>query len=162
MPLIIDGHNLLWAVQKPFGSGEGDESISDVQLCCIIGRYLKLTGESGEIIFDGTGPIDKSQFDNIANLQVLFVGRATDADSVIEQKIEVSTAPRRLTVVSSDRRLRNAARARKAAAVKSEVFWNDVAKQLSRKKAAKEPPEKRQGLTESETKLWLEFFGIEQ
>jgi len=159
MPLIIDGHNLLWAVQK---AGEGAESISDIQLCWIVGRYLKQTGESGEIVFDGTGPVDKSQFDNITNLQVLFVGRATDADSVIEQKIEVSTAPRRLTVVSSDRRLRNAARARKATAVKSEVFWNDVAKQLSRKRAAKEPPEKRLGLTESETQQWLRIFGLEQ
>jgi len=159
MPLIIDGHNLLWAVQK---AGEGAESISDVQLCWIVGRYLKQTGESGEIIFDGTGPVDKSQFDNITNLQVLFVGRATDADTVIEQRIQVCTAPRRLTVVSSDRRLRKAARARKAAAVKSEVFWDDVQKLLRRKKAAKEPPEKRLGLTESETKLWLEIFGLEQ
>ena len=156
---IIDGHNLLWAVQK---AGEDAESISDVQLCCIVGRYLKQIGESGEIIFDGTGPIDKSRFDNITNLQVLFVGRATDADTVIEQKIKVCTAPRRLTVVSSDRRLRKAARTRKAAAVKSEDFWNDVAKQLSRKKAAKEPTEKRLGLTESETQQWLEFFGLEQ
>ncbi len=159
MPLIIDGHNLLWAVQN---AGEQAESISDIQLCWIVGRYLKQTGESGEIIFDGIGPTDKSGFDNIATLQVLFVGRATDADTVIEQKIQVCTAPRRLTVVSSDRRLRKAAQARKATAVKSEVFWNDVAKQLSRKKTAKEPPEKRLGLTESETKLWLEFFGLEQ
>lgn len=159
MPLIIDGHNLLWAVQK---AGEETESISDVQLCWIVGRYLKLTGESGEMVFDGAGPTDKSHFDNITNLQVLFVGRATDADSVIEQKIKVCTAPRRLTVVSSDRRLRKAAQARKATAVKSEVFWNDIAKQLSRKKAVKEPPEKRLGLTESETQYWLKFFGIEK
>jgi predicted RNA-binding protein with PIN domain len=173
MPLIIDGHNLLWAVQKPFGSGsagpaapdgagEETESISDVQLCRIVGTYLKQTGESGEIIFDGIGPTDKSGFDNIATLQVLFVGRATDADTVIEEKIRASTAPRRLTVVSSDRRLRKAAQTRKATAVKSEVFWDDVQKLLSRKKAAKEPPEKRLGLTESETKLWLEIFGLEQ
>jgi predicted RNA-binding protein with PIN domain len=159
MPLIIDGHNLLWAVQN---TSEQAESISDTQLCWIVGRYLKQTGESGEIIFDGIGPTDKSGFDNIATLQVLFVGRATDADTVIEEKIRASTAPRRLTVVSSDRRLRKAAQTRKATAVKSEVFWNDVAKQLSRKRAAKEPPEKRLGLTESETKLWLEFFGLEQ
>jgi len=157
--LLIDGHNLLWAVQK---AGEGAESISDVQLCWIVGRYLKLAGESGEIIFDGTGPIDKSGFDNITNLQVLFVGRATDADTVIEQKIKVCTAPRKLTVVSSDRRLRDAAGARKVTAVKSDVFWNDILKQLSRKKTAKEPAEKRLGLSESETKQWLEFFGLDE
>lgn len=157
--IIIDGHNLLWAVQK---ASEQAESISDIQLCWIVGRYLKQTGETGEIIFDGTGPTDKRGFDNIANLLVLFVGQASDADTVIEEKIRACTAPRGLTVVSSDRRLRRAAQARKATAVKSEVFWKDVAKQLSRKKAPREPAEKRIGLTESETQQWLEIFGIEQ
>jgi hypothetical protein len=66
------------------------------------------------------------------------------------------------TSTSSDRRLRKAARARKAISVKSEVFWNNIQKQLSRKKTIKEPAAKRQGLTDGETKQWLEFFGLEQ
>ncbi|MHC4533019.1 MAG: hypothetical protein ACYS6K_03625, partial [Planctomycetota bacterium] len=57
--------------------------ISDVQLCHIIGSYLKLTGQRGEIIFDGTGPPDKSGFDGISNLEVYFAGSGTDADTVI-------------------------------------------------------------------------------
>jgi predicted RNA-binding protein with PIN domain len=156
---IIDGHNLLHSIQKV---DEDSGSISDVQLCRIIGRYLKLTGQSGEIIFDGTGPRDKSGFDNIIEVEVFFAGLGTDTDTVIEDKIIASTAPKRLIIVSSDRRLRKAARARKATSVKSEVFWNNVRKQLSRKKAIKEPSGKRRGLSESETKQWLEFFGLEQ
>ncbi len=156
---IIDGHNLLHSIRE---ADEGPESISDVQLCRIVGRYLKLAGEKGEIIFDGTGPRDKSEFDNISNLEVLFAGPGTDADTIIEDKIRANTAPKRLTIVSSDRRLRKAAQARKAMAVKSEVFWNNLQKQLSRKKGIREPAAKRQGLTESETKQWLEFFGLEQ
>ncbi len=159
MPFIIDGHNLLHSIHKV---GEDFESISDVQLCWMVGRYLKLTGESGEIIFDGTGPRDKSAFDSVTNLDVLFAGPAGDADTAIEEKIRVCTAPRRLTVVSSDRRLRKAAGARRATAVKSEVFWSDVQKQLRRKKRLKEPAEKHFGLSEGETKQWLEFFGLEQ
>ncbi|MHC4658344.1 MAG: NYN domain-containing protein [Planctomycetota bacterium] len=159
MPVIIDGHNLLHSVQK---AGEDFESISDVRLCHIVGRYLKQAGEKGEIIFDGTGPPDKSQFDNIGNLEVLFAGLSTDADGVIEDKIKASTAPRRLTIVSSDRRLRDAARARKATAVKSEVFWTNLHKELRRPKTVKEPPAKRRGLSESETEQWLKFFGLEQ
>ncbi len=46
MPVIIDGHNLLSFIQK---ASEDFESISAVQLCGIIGRYLKQTGEKGEI-----------------------------------------------------------------------------------------------------------------
>ncbi len=141
---------------------EDHEGLSEVHLCRILSKYMKLTGEKGEIIFDGTGPPDKSAFDNISNLEVLFAGLGTDTDTVVEGKIKLSTAPRRLTIVSSDRRLRKAALARKATTVKSEVFWKDVQKQLSRKRPQKEPEEKRQGLTESETDKWLEFFGLKQ
>jgi len=156
---IIDGHNLLHSVHK---EDPDSGAISDVGLCRIVGRYLKLTGQKGEIIFDGTGPRDKSGFDDISNLEVFFAGLGTDTDTVIEDKIGANTAPRRLTIVSSDRRLRKAARARKAISVKSEVFWNNIQKQLSRKKTTKEPAAKRRGLSDSETKQWLEFFGLEQ
>ena len=157
--IVIDGNNLLHAICK---IEEDYGAISDVGLCRIVGRYLKLTGEKGEVIFDGTGPRDKSGFDNISNLEVLFAGLGTDTDTVIEDKISASTAPKRLTVVSSDRRLRKAARARKATTIKSEMFWNNIQKQISRKKPEKEPAAKRQGLTDDETKQWLEFFGLEQ
>ncbi len=159
MPVIIDGHNLLHSIQK---ASEGSESISDVQLCRIVGRFLKLTGEKGEIVFDGKGAPDKSGFDNISDLEVFFAGLGRDADTVIEDKIRVNTAPRRLTIVSSDRRLRDAALKRKATVVKSEVFWDNLCKQLSRKRKVKEPLAKRQGLSESETEQWLDFFGLEQ
>jgi len=159
MPVIIDGHNLLHSIQQ---AGKDSEPISDVRLCRIVGSYLKLIDENGEIVFDGTGPRDKSGFDNISNLEVFFAGIGMDADTVIEDKIKANTAPRRLTVVSSDRRLRDAARARKATSVKSEVFWNNLRKQLRRKETFKEPTAKRRGLSESETKQWLEFFGLEQ
>ena len=156
---FIDGHNLLHSIKK---ADEGPGAISDVQLCHIIGTYLKLTGQSGEIIFDGIGPPDKSGFDGISNLEVFFAGLGTDTDTVIEDKIIANSAPRRLKIVSSDRRLRKAARARKATSVKSEVFWNNMQKQLSRKKTAKEPTAKRRGLSESETRQWLEIFDLEQ
>jgi len=157
--IIIDGHNLLHSIHKV---DEGYESVSDVQLCWIVSRYLKLTGERGEIIFDGTGPRDKSGFDNISNLEVFFAGQGSDTDTVIEDKIKASTAPKRLTIVSSDRRLRKAAQARKSAVIKSEDFWNNLQKRFRRKKTPKEPIEKRLGLTESETEQWLKFFGLEQ
>ena len=157
--IIIDGHNLLHSIVK---LNEDSEPIGDIQLCWIVSKYMKAVREKGEIIFDGTGPRDKSQFDNIANLEVLFAGLGSDADTVIENKIKASTAPKRLSIVSSDRRLRDAARARRATAVKSEVFWDNLQKQLKRKKPVKEPEAKRVGLTESETRQWLEFFGIEQ
>jgi predicted RNA-binding protein with PIN domain len=157
--IIIDGHNLLHSIAK---KDQESGPISDVQLCRMISRYLKAIGETGEIIFDGTGPRDKSQFDNITNLEVFFAGLGSDADTVIEDKIRINTAPKRLSIVSSDRRLRKKAQARKATAVKSEVFVDNLQKQLRRKKPVKEPEAKRSGLSESETNQWLDFFGIKQ
>jgi predicted RNA-binding protein with PIN domain len=156
---IIDGNNLLHAI---FKLEEDAGAINDVGLCRVLSKYFKLMGEKGEIIFDGTGPPEKGRFDNISNLEVFFAGLGTDTDTVIEDKISVSSAPKGLTIVSSDRRLRAAARKRKATSIKSDVFWNDVQKQLSRKRPVKEPAEKRQGLNEGETEKWLEFFGFEQ
>ena len=156
---IIDGYNLLHAV---LNTEEARGAIKDVELCRIVGRYLKLAGRSGEMIFDGTGPHDKSGFDGISNLEVIFTGLGSDADTVIEDKISASTAPKRLTVVSSDRRLRKAAHARKCGSLKSGVFWGNVQKQLDRKRPTREPAAKRQGLSESETDQWLDVFGFEQ
>ena len=124
--------------------------------------FMKSTGQSGEIIFDGAGPRDTSLYDNIENMEVSFAGIGNDADSVIEEKISVSTSPKRLMIISSDRRLRKAARTRKAASIKSEDFWINVTKQLSKKKPVKEPKEKRSGLSESETEQWLDIFGFNQ
>jgi len=156
--ILIDGYNLLWAVKQTGQTGVPD----DVELCRILGRYLKQIGQSGEIIFDGIGPPDKTGFDNIAKLEVFFTGRNSDADTVIEDKIKADTAPRSLIVVSSDRRLRDAAHSRKAASVKSQVFWNDVQKELSKREKFDEPTQKQQGLTEGETQQWLKLFGMEQ
>ena len=157
--IIIDGNNLLHAVYK---IEEDSISAKAIELCRIVSRYLKLTGQNGEIIFDGAGPRDKSPFENIDIPEVFFAGAGSDADTVIEDKIRLDSAPKRLTIVSSDRRLRKAAHTRKATAVKSEDFWAEVQKQLSKKRPRPEPKAKSEGISEIETEQWLDFFGIEQ
>jgi predicted RNA-binding protein with PIN domain len=155
---IIDGNNLLWAIQEKF---EEREIATEVELCRVLGRFFAATAEEGQIVFDGAGPADKSEFNSVDNVEVYFAGFHKDSDSVIEEKIKVNTAPRRLTVVSSDRRLRKAAALRKATAVKAEDFWAEVQKELSRRKPRqKEPMEKKEGLTESETERWMDLFGL--
>jgi len=158
MPIVIDGYNLLRTIQK---TGEDSGSLSDIQLCRVLDRYLKTASEKGGIVFDGTGPRDTSNFDTFDRLDVFFSGAGIEADAVIENKIRVNTAPKSLTVVSNDRRLKDAARRRKATSVKCEVFWANVQSVLSRPESAAEPAEKQAGLNESETKKWLEFFGLD-
>ena len=71
-------------------------------------------------------------------------------------------APAHLTIVSTDRKIRDAAAARKATSVQSDEFWAIVTKKLSKQKRGKEPAAKRTGLTESETDLWLRAFGLDR
>ena len=156
---IIDGHNLLHSILK---NEEQFAAISDVELCRAVGEYFRQIGETGEIIFDGTGPPEKTGFENIRGLEVYFAGLGTDTDTIIEDKISASSAPKGLTIVSTDRRLRKAAQLRKATSIRSEVFWSELHKHMSKKRPPKEPQGKRRGLSESETKQWLEFFGLEQ
>ena len=157
---IIDGHNLLWALDQTLGERE---ITTEIELCRALSRYFAATGEQGQVIFDGSGPNDTMEFETIANPEVFFAGFRYDADGVIEERIKASTSPRQLTVVSSDRRLRKAAAARKATTIKCERFWEQVRKELARSKPRKKEPEaKREGLTESETDKWLEVFGLDQ
>ena len=155
---LIDGYNLLWAVQ---GMAEAPDSLSDVGLCRLIGKYLRRIKDAGELIYDGPGPRDKTDFDNMEGIEVLFAGLGKDADTIIERKIEANTAPRSLTVVSSDNRLRKAARARRANSVKSEDFWVVLTRELERRRrGADEPGGKRHGLSDAETDQWLDYFGM--
>jgi len=158
MPILIDGHNLLYAV-KAMTEGQ---IISEVQLCKLISGYLRQTKQRGEVIFDGRGPLDKSGLAGTANFEVSFSGSATDADTVIENRIKASTAPKRLTVVSNDNRLIKAAKARKAVAITADDFWGQVFKKLNRKRREPEPAAKRTGITEGETEFWLKFFKLDK
>jgi hypothetical protein len=160
MPYVIDGTNLLWALHEAY---DEREITTELELCGVLGRYFSQMGDDAELVFDGAGPPDQSLFDRSGRLTVIFSGFRTDADTVIEDKIKASTAPKRLTVVSSDRRLRKAAAARKAATLKSERFWADVLQELrQRQPAEKEPEEKQEGLTDGETEQWMDFFGIDR
>lgn len=156
--LLIDGYNLLHSVQNLL---DQSTEITDDQLCRVIGEYLYRTKGKGSIIFDGTGPKDKSVFNNLFNLEVLFSGPNREADDVIEKLIQQNTAPRNLSVISSDRRIKQAAEKRKAAAVDCVDFWMEVLKQIEKKqKQQAEPQEKFIGLTNAETEYWLREFGF--
>ncbi|MCE5186811.1 MAG: NYN domain-containing protein [Planctomycetaceae bacterium] len=160
MPYLFDGYNLLRMLQKM----EEFASFTDVQMCRALSDYLKAVRDHGHVIFDGIGPSDKSAFGGMPCLEVLFSGDKTDADSVIEQKIQDNTAPKSLVVISSDRRVQASAAKRKAAPVRADVFWQKLLSQLEkeRKRPAPEPFQKRHGLTDHETDLWLRRFELDQ
>jgi predicted RNA-binding protein with PIN domain len=157
MPVIIDGYNLLRAIEKL-----GLAQITDIKMCHVISHYLKSNDEWGVIVFDGIGPRDKSGF-RFSNLKIVFSGTGKDADSVIETEIAENSAPKRLTVVSSDRRIRFAAKKRHAPDIKSDVFWHHVIQFMAmqtRERGRTEPRGKFEGISEAETEL--KIFGFKK
>ncbi|MHC5082647.1 MAG: NYN domain-containing protein [Planctomycetota bacterium] len=159
MPFIVDGYNLLRSIQKL----EEFAAFTEVQMCRAIADFLHCVRDRGHVVFDGIGPPDKSALGGISGLEVYFSGENLEADDVIEQKILDNTAPKSLIVVSSDRRLRTAAKKRKATSIQSELFWQGLLNEMEMNalRPAPEPTEKRNGLNERETDLWLDAFGLD-
>ncbi len=158
MPIIIDGYNLLRWVQS---IDPAYADLDEAPLCRIISQYLIRTRSRAQIIFDGLGPPDKRELANIANMEVYFSGPDREADDIIEDKIEESSAPKGLVVVSSDRRIRAAAQRRKATSLKVDFFWLSLIDQLDKKPPTPEPKEKRNGISEYEANQWLDEFGLD-
>ncbi len=158
MPFLIDGYNLLRAVQKI----DIYADLTEVQLCRYLADFLRVVKDRGTIVFDGIGPPDKRELMSVVGLEIHFSGTRSDADTVIEWKIEENTAPRRLAVVSSDRRLRSAAARRKCKSIPTDVFWPAMCKALeAASQTPAEPPEKRAGITAGEADVWMKLFELD-
>ena len=159
MPYLIDGYNLLRAVQGI----EEFSALTDIQMCRGVSDYLISVRDHGHVVFDGIGPPDKAAFGGIPSLEVYFSGESCEADDIIEDKISDNTAPKSLVVVSSDRRIRTAAAKRKALDVPANLFWQTLLARLEKQanRPAPEPTEKRHGLTEREADLWLDIFDLD-
>jgi hypothetical protein len=82
-------------------------------------------GRRVTIVCDGGGSARDSGF-RMANFQILFAGHGREADDVIEALIERYHRGNPLEVVSSDRRLRRAARRRGAGSIASEDFLAQI------------------------------------
>lgn len=106
------------------------------------------------VVVDGTPGRDGP--DRVSHaVEVIYAGGGKDADTVIEHLIAAESAPRRLTVVSNDRRIQRAARRRRARVMASEQFLLDLIDSLRR------PPQKNAKPTDmGDADHWLEAFGF--
>jgi predicted RNA-binding protein with PIN domain len=165
MPLIIDGYNLLHASDL-FGPQRGPprlEKSRHALLEFLAGALTARQRTQTTIVFDAGGAASglprEQRFEGIT---VLYASRHEDADGLIEELISCSTAPRRLTVVSSDHRVQRAARRRRAVAVDSRAWYMELLRRRrrtrtseSQRKVSNEPP------PAGETDYWLKQFGMD-
>jgi hypothetical protein len=158
MPFLIDGNNLMYAL------AEVGPEVSRVALCELLG-VLVAGGERVCVVFDGPPRQEQKKPIAESGVQARYaVGHS--ADKTVIELIEADSAPRHLTVVSSDREIRKVAKRRRCVVETSEAFARKLLN-LAREHVARgfqppdEPPEKRHGLTKKQTKHWLKEFGID-
>ena len=160
MAIIVDGYNVLHTSRWLRSAWKG---VDRSGLCRLLGTLARHTGEKITVVFDAMPSEPNLGPTKASNIEVIFSGHGRTADDVIIQMVNNSTGPRDLTVVSSDRQIKAAARRRGCKTQGAGEFVKASSEELARSKHEKtrEPGQKEKGLTRQETDKWLSEFGID-
>ncbi|MEM1109105.1 MAG: NYN domain-containing protein [Planctomycetota bacterium] len=158
MPLIVDCYNVLRATMPPMLAG-----LSEAGLCQALARTT-WAADPITVVADGRPkPLGVTE-SPVAAVDLIYAGSHRSADDLIIELIRQHSAPRRLTVVSSDREIRKAARARRARDLPSDAFIDKLCHQL-RKHAQGPPPSGRPAVGPLPPELvqrWKHAFGFDE
>ena len=168
MSYIIDGYNLIHAAGiLGRGSGSGGLQRARRALLNSLAESLDPRDRSRTTVVFDAGPGAPRHRPRVLvhhGMTVRFASNYDDADTLIEELIQAESAPRSLTVVSSDHRLQRAAHRRKAKAVDSDRWYATLLR--DRQGHAERPAadaEKPAGpRSAAETRRWLEAFTSEE
>jgi predicted RNA-binding protein with PIN domain len=166
--LLIDGYNLLHAA----GYGRVRYAHGDLQRArqSLLKKLFQLLTPAEiaqtAVVFDAKEPppgLPKNWY--IHGLRVMYAQPHGDADEMLEQLIEEHSAPRRLTVVSSDHRLHRAAKSRRATAIDSDQFLEHLERRHPNAEMVELPdpeptsPKATGEATSFEVDYWMRLFG---
>jgi predicted RNA-binding protein with PIN domain len=167
---LIDGYNLMHAAGAIGGKELGREAFQRKRR-----RFLNELADSlgverareTTVVFDANSPpADFALETSYKGLNLIFALGDENADARIEQLLGQHSAPRALTVVSSDRRIRQAATRRRARAIKAEDFldlvdrWKERGAAAWPSRPAPTPPIDREAPpSAAEAAHWLATFG---
>ena len=166
MQLIIDGYNLLNAVGiLPRGVGPGTLEKSRAALLNFLAESLPERERTNTtVVFDAgkDAPRGLPRRLEFRGITVHFASQYDEADTLIEELIQADTAPRRLTVVSSDHRLHRAARRRRARAMDSDRWYAEVIERRRRDRSSPKHPTKPQPpMSDEDVAFWLDKFALD-
>jgi predicted RNA-binding protein with PIN domain len=166
MSLLIDGYNLLHATGI-LGRGIGPGGLQRARLAML--NFLAESLDPPEVprtsvVFDAReAPWGLPRVLDHRGITVRFAAEQEDADALIEELIRRESAPRRLTVVSSDHRLQRAARHRRAAAVDSDVWYAEILRRRQKRlrTVPQTGPRSYVPLLDEDVDYWIHQFGGE-
>jgi predicted RNA-binding protein with PIN domain len=118
------------------------------------------------VIFDALDPPpDRPAEQVFRHIKVLFANPTGDADVVIQEWLADHSAPKRVTLVSSDHVLQRAARRHRAEFIDSEAFFERLEQRGGRSAGAGSVPAERDetkpagSCSAAETAHWMKVFG---
>jgi predicted RNA-binding protein with PIN domain len=161
---LIDGYNLMFALGVT-GKKRGSKALESSRTALLNVLADALPPEDAPrtvVVFDAQRPPPglprETRFREIV---VYFASDHEDADELMEELIARHSAPRQLTVVSSDHRLQRAARRRKATASDSDVWFDNLLRRRNElRRPPRRPPTPDSG-EENDVEFWLrEFAGF--
>ncbi len=150
MPYLIDGHNLI-----PKLGLRLDAMDDELELVSRLQEFCRLRRAQVEVYFDGAPP-GQAATRKAGAVTAHFVRQGSSADAAIEIRLtRLGKSARNWTVVSSDRRVQQAARAVHAGVLSSEEF----AREMSGTKAMGSDQLKNEAaLAPDEVEEWLDIF----
>jgi predicted RNA-binding protein with PIN domain len=154
MAYLIDGNNLLGRVAPH----ELRERFGRDGLVTRLIAFQKVTHTRIHLVFDGNPEPERTSVPVNPKFTVHYPGQGQSADDVIEDIISRLTDRRRFFVVSSDRALREFAKANGVTPVTSETFARELKAALIERKKQKEMEKRADLPSPLEVNLWDEVF----
>lgn len=157
MAYLIDGHNLIPKIQ-----GLSLESADDeMQLIELLQEFCRRRRKTVEVFFDNAPP-GQPRARVFGRVKARFVRQEQTADQAIEHRLEqLGGARRNFIVVSSDRQVQEAARARGVKSISGETFASTLQEALH-PSATENELRAELALRPEEVEDWLAMFGSEQ
>jgi predicted RNA-binding protein with PIN domain len=156
--LIVDTFNVLhaWTGGPVAGPGRDVAALAHAIAASEFGSW------KATLVCDGAPPAHLGGGTRFRShgAEVLYAGGGRDADSLIERLVDASDAPRRVLVVSSDRRVQRAGRRRGGRAMDSVEFVRRLAHTRGEGLPAPEA-EPEPSTDDAELAEWLRIFGGE-
>ncbi|WZO97982.1 NYN domain-containing protein [Isosphaeraceae bacterium EP7] len=164
MRTLIDGYNLMYAnglLDRKLGP-DGLRKARTRFLNTLAVRLGPVDAHAATVVFDAAeAPHGLPSQAVHKGITVLYAVDEDDADERIELLILGHNAPKTLTVVSTDRRIRTAATRRKAHSVTSEEYWTELdgrKERADRLIPRVDAASKHHGPSHADAEYWLEEF----
>lgn len=151
MPYLIDGHNLIRAIPRISLEDPHDEA----KLVGALRGLMIGMGKKCTVIFDGGLPGGASRL-SCSRVQVIFASSGQEADSRIINRIRNMRNAAGWVLVSSDGRIREAAKRQKMTMLHSNEFAELLEPKPTR---SKEKEGHQASLSDADLQDWLRAFG---